>query len=457
MEERELLGVLEKYNQNHLIEHLLKLSESEKSIFIRNLKNVDFRLLNSLYSEFKLGKKIELSLSEIEPPDIIPYPRTEEEKRRENEAKIVGESLLKERKVACLLVAGGQATRLGSPYPKGLFPITPVKGKTFFQLFSEKILALSRKYSTEIPLLIMTNPETKEQIEEFFERHHFFGMRRENVIIFDQEVLPVLDMDGKLIIKNRTEIFLSPNGHGNSIKRIYDLGILEALFERGYRYLFYFQVDNPLVRIADPAFLGYHILSGADVSLKIVRKEREDEKIGLYLKISGRPAIVEYSDLSMDIASIRDRDGNLLFWAGNAAMHVFSIDFIKRLNLQGFTLPYHSAIKNAYLGKDGEELKVIKFETFVFDSLRWTERVCAVEILREEEFSPVKNREGPSSPDTARRDMSNLFRKWLALCGIDLPKDIRCEISPFFALDATECREKIKGRRIEIGDEIYLE
>lgn len=455
MDERRIFELCEKFEQTHLLDHLRTLKEKEKSIFIENLKKVDFPLLNFLYQNYKTHKKGFLSLEEVEPPDVIRCPKTEEEFERQKRAKILGEAILREGKVACLLVAGGQATRLKTSLPKGFFPITPVKGKSFFQLFSEKILAISKKYGAEIPFLIMANPETKDAIGDFFKENNFFGLKKENVVIFEQETVPVLTKQGKLIVKGSTEILSSPNGHGNCIKRIYELGLIDKLQALNYKYLFYFQVDNPLVKIADPVFLGYHVVSGADVSIKVVQKKREDEKVGLYLKISGKPALVEYVDLSPDITSRRDNQQNLIFWAGNTAMHVFSLDFLERLNVEGISFPYHIAEKKIYI--EGKELEVLKFETFVFDCLKWAEKVCAMEVLREEEFSPVKNREGLSSPETAKKDMSNLFKRWLLLCGIDLPEDVCVEISPLFALEAEDCVRKLKGKKLEVKKEIYIE
>jgi UDP-N-acetylglucosamine/UDP-N-acetylgalactosamine diphosphorylase len=456
IEEGKIIDLCERFGQRHIIEHLTGLSQEERYILMQNLSRIDFPFLHSLYSELKAKKKRLFNPSEIEPPQVVPYPTSKEQLEMHDRAKKLGESLLCERKVACLLVAGGQATRMGISSPKGFLPITPVKKKSFFQIFCEKILAISKRYNTEIPLLLMTNPESKKDIEEFFERQRFFGLKNENVIIFEQSTLPVLTEEGKIILKDRTEILLSPNGHGDSIKRIQELGILEMLIDRGYEYLFYFQVDNPLVKIADPVFLGYHVIHGADVSLKVVRKRDEDEKVGLYVKVSGKHRIIEYSDLDPEISKLRDENGDLIYWAGNTAMHVFSLAFLKRINSSGLSLPYHLAKKKVFLEREKKEVDVLKFETFVFDSLFWTERTCALEIKREEEFSPVKNRVGSSSPMTAQKEMSNLFKKWLRMCGIEVAEQAYVEISPLFALDMEECVEKLKGKKMIIREDTYI-
>ncbi|MCX7858356.1 MAG: UTP--glucose-1-phosphate uridylyltransferase [Deltaproteobacteria bacterium] len=457
MRTQAVLRICEKYGQNHLVRHFLNLGEWQRSKFLKNLEQIDFPLLDSLYSNYVMGKKSFFDCSNLGPPEVISLPKTAKDKKLQEKAKMIGELLLREKKVSCLLVAGGQATRLGINTPKGFYPITPVKRKTFFQLFSEKILAISKKYNTEIPFFIMTNPESKEEVKNFFESQDFFGLKKENVIIFEQDVLPVLTRDGKIIMKNETEILSSPNGHGNSIKKLYDLGILHTLLERGYEYLFYFQVDNPLVKIADPIFLGYHRMYDADVSLKVVRKKSEDEKVGLYVSLSGRPAIIEYSDLDPETANLRDKNGDLIYWAGNTAMHVFSLEFLKSLNDQGFAFPYHVVEKKIYVEKERKEIDVLKFETFVFDCLLRSKKTCALEVIREEEFSPVKNSTGPSSPLTAQKDMSHLFKKWLKASGIHAPLEVQVEISPLFAIDMDECIEKLKGKNLTIERDIYIE
>jgi hypothetical protein len=55
-------------------------------------------------------------------------------------AKRAGEEALRAGRVAAFTVAGGQGTRLGYDGPKGTFPVSPVLGKTLFQVFAEKLL-----------------------------------------------------------------------------------------------------------------------------------------------------------------------------------------------------------------------------------------------------------------------------------------------------------------------------
>ncbi|MCS7280550.1 MAG: UTP--glucose-1-phosphate uridylyltransferase [Desulfobacterota bacterium] len=453
MEGSGILRLLEKYGQTHIIDHLITLPGKKRELLLENLKRVDFAFINKIYSEEKSKRKEPLSLKDLMPPEVIKRPSKDEERATERRARVLGEELLKQKKVACLLVAGGQATRLGLNSPKGFFSITPVKNKTFFQLFAERIFAISKKYETRIPFLVMTNPESSVEVYRFFEDNKFFGLEKDDLIIFEQDMLPVLTRDGKIVLKNETEVLFSPNGHGNSIKKLCELGIVDTLRDEGFEYLFYFQVDNPLVKIADPVFLGYHRMYGADVSIKVVRR-REGEKMGVYLKVAGKPAVIEYSELSPYLSSVRDENGELKFWAGNTAMHVFSIEFIRRIKENLSDLPYHLAEKKVLI--DGRYMDVVKFETFVFDSFRWADKVCALEVLREEEFSPVKDKDGPSSPHAARKAMSDLYKKWLQSIGIEVRSDVYVEISPLFALDFEECSEKLKGKHLRIEKDTYI-
>jgi UDP-N-acetylglucosamine/UDP-N-acetylgalactosamine diphosphorylase len=219
-------------------------------------------------------------------------------------------------------------------------------------------------------------------------------------------------------------------------------------------------VDNPLVRIADPAFIGYHRQGGAEISTKVVRRQNLEEKVGIYGLVDGRPAVVEYSDFSPEEYRSLDGKGNILYWAGNTAIHMISLPFVERLNRQGFALPYHRAVKEVEgLSPDGGSTKMTgwKFETFVFDAIPLARKSCSVEVVREEEFSPVKNHSGMDSPETARKAMSGLFRSWLAAAGAEVAPEARVEISPLFALDKEELAAKLKGKKVMVKGDTYFE
>lgn len=449
----DLLLKLKDYGQDHILEHYLGLNEEKRTTFLRNISGFNFRDLFQTYARIKSEDRVDLS--SFSPPEVLRYQDLKGKKELELTYRASGETLLKEGKVACLLVAGGKATRLGLNAPKGFFEIGPVSKKSFFQLFSEKILAVSRRYNTNIPFLIMTNPEDSKSVREFFESKRFFGLYG-SVFIFEQDLSPCLTEDGKLILKNDLELLTSPNGHGNSLKRLSETGILDELLDMGIELLFYFQVDNPLVRICDPLFLGYHKVEKADISLKVVRRENPEERSGVLVRRDGKTVIVEYMELDPKLVDLKDSQGNPIFWALNTAIHVFSLSFLKENESGISNLPYHVVRRKASLC-GVSELSVLKFETFVFDSFEYARRICALEVLRDEEFSPCKELYGPSSAASSQNAMSNLFKRWIESCGGWVKEGVKVEISPLFALDFEEFKVKTEGRKFLIERDTYIE
>jgi UDP-N-acetylglucosamine/UDP-N-acetylgalactosamine diphosphorylase len=456
--QEEILRLLKDHNQGALLTHWQDLNPRKKKEFFKDLQGFDLPLIFELYQEFS-REKTKTSGWEIKAAPIITIPKTPEEHRTWQEARLIGEDLIRKNQVAVLIVAGGQGTRLGFAGPKGKFPISPLQRKSLFQLFAETVRALSLRHQTAIPLLVMTNRENRKETRRFFEERAFWGLSSDNVYFFDQGMLPTLTLDGQLIITDDDSLLANPDGHGGSLKALHDSGLLQMLLDRGLSELFYCQVDNPLVKIADPVFLGFHRREGAEISTKVVRRFNPEEKVGIYGEINGKNAIIEYSDFSSEEYQSRDEDGNLRYWAGNTAIHVISLPFIKRLNLGGFQLPYHKAVKEMELNpSQGAKTRKhgIKLETFVFDAIPLARRSCCLEAVREENFAPVKNKEGNDSPVTAQTAMINLHRTWLEAAGAKVSPEVKVEISPLFALDKGEFQEKLKGQRLVIQEDRYF-
>jgi UDP-N-acetylglucosamine/UDP-N-acetylgalactosamine diphosphorylase len=460
MTEQELLRVLQQYSQDHLADYYHTLPSQQKHDLIRKILQFDIHLVFKLYKEFCLKSDTGDMIRTIEPPRVVAIPKNIQEQKRIEEARVTGESLIKQQKAAVLIVAGGQGSRLGYEGPKGTFRISPIKDKTLFQLFAEQVMALSRRHGVTIPLLIMTSQENNKDTVKFFHIHNYFGLHPETVHFFQQGMLPTITPEGKLLLNGDGNFVVNPDGHGGSLKALHDSGLLRKLTEQGYEDLFYCQVDNPLVKIADPVFLGLHAATGADISTKVVRRQDIREKVGLYVYVNGRDTVVEYSDLGDDYMSALDENGDILYWAGNTAIHVFSLAFIQRLTDHGFILPYHCAQKAVeytdHIGKYSAA-DVWKFETFVFDAIPFAVKTCCMEVIREEEFAPVKNKDGNDSPETARDAMMSLHRNWLKEAGMKTDPDVRVEISPLFALDGTELQQKIKGMEFTKKKDIYIE
>jgi UDP-N-acetylglucosamine/UDP-N-acetylgalactosamine diphosphorylase len=451
--------------QEHIFRFWDELTDSGRKNLIKQISEIDFDLLNEQTNQALKNTGSLVTDHKLEPADFITL---KERESQDEAAQKIGELALRNGKIAAFLVAGGQGTRLGFDGPKGKYPVTPVKKKSLFQLHAEKLLAIGKKHSKMVPWYIMTSQTNYQQTADFFKEKDYFGYEPNDVFFLIQEMIPAIDRQGKLILDAKDHIFMNPNGHGGSLKALWKSGAIADMKQRGVDTIFYFQVDNVLNPLCDPAYLGYHIREKSEMSNKVVRKKYAGEKMGVLCKIDGKLGLVEYSDFDEELKNATYPDGSLQFWAGNIATHIFSLSFIERENQDGFKLPYHIAEKSIpYIDDNGNLIKSdikngIKFESFVFDALQDVNKSVSIELRREEEFSPLKNNEGENSPQTVHDDLNNTWAKWLEQAGFDLGRDkegkLTCnvEISPLFALTADDVLQKKDQIRIPEGD-IYLE
>ena len=284
------------------------------------------------------------------------------------------------------------------------------------------------------------------------------------VRFFVQGQLPAVDRrNGKILLADRDRLALSPDGHGGTILALAAGGpdgrpsCLDEMADRGIRTLFYFQVDNPLVQICDPSYLGIHLAAEAEISFKIVEKVRPDEKVGVVVRRGDRALVIEYSDLPPALAERREADGRLQLWAGSIAIHCFDLAFLRRLSTEGGRLPEHRALKKVpHLDDRGaliepSEPNAVKFETFIFDALPLADRFAIVETDRPTEFEPLKNASGPDSPASVRQRMSDLSADWLEQAGVRIERrsdgtvPFGIEISPLFALSPSDLKGKVEA------------
>lgn len=440
----DLLHRLSLHGQLHVVHGWESLTIPERIDLVFQLSGLDFAELERLY------KRKDEPHTTLPPRDqIAPIPVLEPNASAAERA--LGEEALRSGHVAALLVAGGQGSRLGFDKPKGMFPIGPVSAASLFQIHAEKVLALSRRHGKPIPLLVMTSPATHTDTESFFREHRFFGLPESEVTFFQQGTMPALDLaTGKLLLESPGQIFLSPNGHGGTLTALAETGLLPDLKARGIRHVFYFQVDNPLVKVCDPGFLGRHIATNSEASSKIVFKEKPEEKVGIFAVIGGKKGIIEYSDLPAAMAAEREPDGTLRFRAGSPAIHILAVPFLERVTARDSGLAFHVAKKKVeyfdpatnYVVKPTTE-NALKFEKFVFDALPMAERWLAVATPRAEEFAPLKNATGADTPDEVKRVMIALHTSWLNRAGVQT-NDHAVEISPLFALEQEEVKPPIK-------------
>ncbi len=440
--------------QSHIFRWWDEITPSEKKHLLEQTATIDFQFVHKLFND-NLQKTKNTIRGELVPPQIISIPKTAHELELAQRAGQIGEASLRRGEIAVLTVAGGHGTRLGSNGPKGTLPIAPISGKSVFQLHAEKIRAVQQKYHTCIPWYIMTSETNDSATQEFFRSNGFFGLDSKQVCFFTQGMLPAVNLDGKLLMNSKSSIVMSPNGHGGAIIALMENGILRDMEARGVKNIFYHQVDNVLIKTADPVFIGYHLKNEAEMSLKIVKKCHPEEKVGIVVDIDGHLQVIEYSELSREDMYARNEDSTLKYDAGNIAVHMISIDFLEKTYQHGDALPFHAALKKVpCLDEKGDTINpeknnAIKFESFIFDVLKYVKKGVIMEALREDEFSPIKNMDGENSPATARQDMINLFGRWLRNAGISIPMDNHgnviglIEINPCFALDEEELRNKI--------------
>lgn len=355
-------------------------------------------------------------------------------------AVAAGEKELRAGRVAALLVAGGQGSRLGYDGPKGCFSIGPITGAPLFYFHARKVLARSIRYGATIPFYVMTSEANDAATQKCFEENDFFGLDPKNVFFFTQGMWPGMTKDGKIILDRPGHIFMSPDGHGGLLAALRRSGALDDMRARGIKSVFFFQVDNPLVEIADPAFIGYHVLQKSEYSLKLCAKRDPFEKVGIPMQFGKTYRMVEYTEMTKE-QCLREKDGKLYFLYGSPAIHVFDRAFLAREAAKA--MPLHLAFKKITFVEKGKvvqpkEPNGYKFEKFIFDILPKAKRAAFLAFDPKEEFSPVKNAEGSDSPATCRADLRAKWAKWLSEIGVTVPKGLPIEIDPVYALDAKD-------------------
>lgn len=453
--------------QEQIFQHWDDLSADERRSLLDQIDVIDYpeltRLIRTLVLEHEESGAD--ALSDLRPVDLIPLDGPVEADFLD--AVTVGEEALRLGQVAVFTVAGGQGTRLRFDGPKGLFPIAPVSGKSLFQLHAEKILTTQRRYKVSVPWVIMTSDTNDAATREFFQENGHFGLNAADIIFERQGMLPVVDdRRGKILLRSPSEIILSPNGHGGAVEVIQRL--TELFEKRGVRYLSYMQVDNPMIHVCDPAFIGYHIVRESQFSSKAVPKASPEEKVGVFCHAGDVATVVEYSELGEREKNARDADGRLTFRAGNLANHVVSVDFLCPADGEAaFEMPYHVAHKSTDHLRGGELVpsekpNSIKFESFLFDAMRYARNPIVLETSRRE-FAPVKNFEGADSPAEARQLMMQEWCRWLDEAGYEVPRDENgdpttdIEISALLADGPSMLRERLNGRTIDFSESLLLQ
>jgi len=464
LEEEKLFKQIYEKGQRHLLRFWEQLTEEQKNILVEDLKKIDFHQLER--AKKVIDEKFHLR-GDFSLPEVIPVPRTDDELKREREAEKIGADFISKSRVAAFTAAGGQSSRLGLEIPKGCYPVTPVKHKSLFQVFAEKILYMQEKYGANIPWVIMVSETNDLQTREFFQEHDFFGLDKNCIRFIRQDMFPAVDENGKILLAEKHRIYKSPTGHGGALSTLWDSKTCEWLKEKGIEGIFYFQVDNVLVKVLDPVFIGYHVSHGCKMSSKCVKKKNPDEKMGVFALWNGITRVVEYTETSVLEVPEKGLKASQ-FNMGNIAIHMLNLNFVEELNRGGLKLPWHRAHKKIpYIDEHGNRVipqkpNGYKFETFIFDALVRAGNSIVMEIKREEEFSPLKNSEGEDSPQTILRDQLYFFARWFEKAGIKIPFNNdgipvhRLEVSPLFASLEEDFINKI-NKKLEIKGDTYID
>lgn len=473
MDEAEIRSLVERHGQEHLFAFWDRLDQADGQALLADISGIDFELLDRLVERHLRGTVQEASASPPTPPPCLPaVPGTPEQVQLYADARSRGSELIGAGKVAAMVVAGGQGTRLGFDGPKGAFAVSPIRNATLFQLFAESLLATRRRYGRPIRWYVMTSPINDRPTRDFFAGHDHFGLDPSDVFFFQQGIMPAVDPEGRILLADKHRLAVAPDGHGGSLRALAASGALADMADRGIEIISYFQVDNPLVTPVDPLFVGLHHLTGSQMSSLTISKASDDERVGVFAMLDGKLRVIEYTDLPEELSRARNPDGSRRFDAANVAIHTLGRAFVEELTQPGsnLALPWHRAKKAVpYVDPNTGELitpaqpNAVKFEMFVFDAMTVAASPLLLEARRGEVFSPVKNATGADSSATARADMIRRAAAWLEQCGVKVPRssagepDCTLEISPLAALDVEQLGESLtESPTINAGDEWLL-
>ena len=396
--------ILAKYGQEHVIKMLNFLNEEQKNELIEQINHIDFHQIMELYDNTK--KDIEIKENKIEPLPYLDKAKLTPEQKEEFQK--LGEDIIKNNQYAVVTMAGGQGTRLGHTGPKGTFKLDVCgKGKYLFEILAENLKEANKKYNVSIPWYIMTSKENNKQTVEFLEQNNYFGYKKDDVIIFTQSELPLVNTEGKLLISKDMKIKEASDGNGGTYSSLRASGSLADMKDRGVKWVFIGGVDNVLLKMADTILLGMAIKKEVQIASKSVVKANPHEKVGVFCKMNGHPKVIEYAELPEKMAEEVDDNGELKYGESHIMCNLYTIDAIEKISTE--RLMYHSAFKkNSYIDEEGKEVipdkpNSYKFESFIFDAFEFFDDIAILRGKREEDFAPVKNKEGVDSPETAAK------------------------------------------------------
>ena len=395
MNYNEAMEKLKKYGQEHVLKYYAELPDEQRNTLIEQIDRTDFTVIGQAAETGKRGT--------IAPIKAMTIPEIDMGRER---FERIGMEAVKAGKLGAVLLAGGMGTRLGSDAAKGMYDIGISKPVYIFQRLIENLMKVVEKAGNYIQLFVMTSEKNHDATVGFFKEHDYFGYDKDYIAFFKQDMAPAADFDGKVYMEAKDSIATSPNGNGGWFLSMKKSGLLELVEKRGIEWLNVFAVDNVLQSIADPVFAGAVLEGGYSVGSKVIRKVNPQEKVGVMCTEDGRPSIVEYIELTEDMLTQRDENGEYAYNFGVILNYLFKVD--KLVNLLERKLPYHkSAKKIPYINEAGELVKPeepngYKYEQFILDMIQMLDSCLPFEVVRGKEFAPIKNKTGVDSVESAR-------------------------------------------------------
>ncbi|CED83573.1 UDP-N-acetylglucosamine pyrophosphorylase [Phaffia rhodozyma] len=457
-----LRNLYQKAGQDHVFTFYDTLSPSDQTALLAQLEELDVERVNRIHAQaLQAESKATIdpvsltgSASDSTSDDFEPLPEANVASVLASPARTAGWrerglKAIERSEVAVLLMAGGQGTRLGSTAPKGCFDIGLPAGKSLFQLQAERIRRLESLAGGQavITWFVMTSAATRPDTEAYFKKNAFFGLKEKNVIFFQQGYLPCLTEDGKILLSSPSQVALAPDGNGGLYSALLrpvsptdDRTVMSIIKDRKIKYIHGYGVDNCLVRVADPTFIGFGIDQQVECGAKVVPKTEPTESVGVVARKGGRFGVVEYTELPQAKSEQRDPDGKLSYRAANIVNHFYTTEFLDRIHSIEHLMAFHIARKKIPTVdlQSGKQIAPsspngMKLELFVFDVFPFTKELAVLEVERTEEFSPLKNGPGTSSDNavTSRRDLLAQQKRWVEAVGGVVNAEV--EISPLIS------------------------
>lgn len=405
----EAIKKLKEHNQEHILNTLEtmgklgNISENVKKELYEQILEVDFEQLRELYENTK--KELEYIKKQIEPIEYLEQDKLTKEQKEE--FRNLALEVVENNQYAVVTMAGGQGTRLGHNGPKGTFKLDIFgKGKYLFEILTEKLKEANKKYRIELCWYIMTSSENNEETKSFLEKNNYFGYNKEKVVIFKQAQLPLVDTEGKILLDKNVKIKEAADGNGGIYSSLRNTGCLAKMKEDGIKWIFVSGIDNSLIQMVDLDLIGLTISKGCKIGAKSIVKINPHEKAGVFCKANKKPAVIEYSEITKKMAEARDENGQLKFGEMHIICNLYSIEAIEKVSTE-YLMYHHAFKKNSYLNSEAKEIipekeNTYKFESFIFDAFQYFDEIAILRGKREDNFAPVKNKEGEDSPKTAK-------------------------------------------------------